>query len=75
MQADEKVVPTNANAEMLQCIRLRQITRMTMLRDKGAPLPQVGTNCTHHEPLQSIMLDFATKVLGIWAYSFQLRPR
>ena len=75
MQADEKVVPTNANAAMLQCMRLRQITRMAMLRNKGAPLPQVGTNCIHYERLQSTMLDYATKFLGIWAYLFQRRPR
>ena len=72
MQADKKVVPPNANAEMMQWITLKQITRMTMLRDKGAPLPQVGTYFIHHERLQSNTLDFATKALGIGAYSTQL---
>ena len=45
---------------------------MAMLRDKGAPLPEVGTYCIHHEPLQSKTLDYATKALGICAYHTQL---
>ena len=75
MQADKKVVPTNANAEIMQRTRLKQITRMAMLRDKGVPLPQFGTHCIYNELLQSNTLHYAIKALGIWAYLIQLRPR